>query len=232
MKKGSIWIFTGLLLIAAALCLTGYNFIESANADAASEEILSALLPQIPDDAAPAAGRPVNVITAPDAEYSDVEYPDYVLNPEMEMPEAVVDGYACIGVLRIPALDRELPVFSQWDYARLKAAPCRYTGSVYLDNMTVCAHNFNRHFGRLHDLSLGDTVTFTDMDGNLFVYRVGEVEILQPTAIEEMTDSDWDLTLFTCTVGGRTRVTVRCSRVRDIEAFSTGDAPGASRNTA
>ena len=31
-----------------------------------------------------------------------------------------------------------------------------------------------------------------------------------PTSVQEMTDGDWDLTLFTCTVGGKSRVTVRC----------------------
>ena len=38
------------------------------------------------------------------------------------------------------------------------------------------------------------------------------LEILQPTAVEEMTSGDYDLTLFTCTYGGATRFTVRCLR--------------------
>ena len=37
-----------------------------------------------------------------------------------------------------------------------------------------------------------------------------ELETLSPFAIEEMTGGNWDLTLFTCTVGGQYRVTVRC----------------------
>ena len=48
------------------------------------------------------------------------------------------------------------------------------------------------------------------MDGNVFRYEVVELETLMPTAIEEMTSGDWDLTLFTCTIGGGSRVTVRC----------------------
>ena len=51
------------------------------------------------------------------------------------------------------------------------------------------------------------------MDGNVFSYKVGEIITLQPEAVEEMTESDWDLTLFTCTIGGATRVTVRCEKV-------------------
>jgi len=38
-------------------------------------------------------------------------------------------------------------------------------------------------------------------------------EVLLPTAVEEMTAGEWDLTLFTCTLGGRSRVTVRCELV-------------------
>jgi len=39
------------------------------------------------------------------------------------------------------------------------------------------------------------------------------VETLMPTDIKEMTSGEFDLTLFTCTVGGQYRVTVRCDRV-------------------
>lgn len=31
-----------------------------------------------------------------------------------------------------------------------------------------------------------------------------------------MTDAHWDLTLFTCTYGGKSRVTVRCTRADGI----------------
>ena len=37
-----------------------------------------------------------------------------------------------------------------------------------------------------------------------------QVETLAPTAVDEMTGGDWDLTLFTCTYSGQARVTVRC----------------------
>ena len=37
---------------------------------------------------------------------------------------------------------------------------------------------------------------------------------LRPTAVEEMTSGTFDLTLFTCTYGGRSRITVYCDRLR------------------
>ena len=113
--------------------------------------------------------------------------PDYVLNPEMDMPQEEVDGQEYSGVLTIPALSLDLPVIGEWSYSNLRTAPCRYAGSVYLNNMVIAAHNYRSHFGRLKDLPQGEEVIFTDMDGNVFRYRTAEMEILSPFAVEEMT---------------------------------------------
>lgn len=191
-NKGKHLILLGLLLIAAALLLTGYNLYDALRAARAADQAaakLEALLPE----------------TAPNT-------PDYLLHPEMEMPVQEIDGVGYIGTLRVPALGLELPVISQWSYPMLKRAPCRYVGSAYLDNLVIAAHNYNSHFGGLKKLSPGDAVTFTDVDGNVFCYEVAALETLAPTAIEEMTDGGYALTLFTCTPGGASRVTVRCDR--------------------
>lgn len=44
----------------------------------------------------------------------------------------------------------------------------------------------------------GDEVSFTDMDGNVFLYEVALVETLMPAAIEEMESGGWALTMFNC----------------------------------
>ena len=41
------------------------------------------------------------------------------------------------------------------------------------------------------------------------IYKMVERETLNPTDIEGMESGNWDLTLFTCTVGGQSRVTIR-----------------------
>ena len=145
----------------------------------------------------------------------EVEIPDYLLNPDMEMPVENIDGIDYIGVLRIPTLELELPIISEWSYQKLKIAPCRYSGSAYQDDLIIAAHNYNSHFGNLKNLREGDTATFTDMDGNVFTYEMVELEILQPTDIEGMESGEWDLTLFTCTIGGSSRVTARFERVEN-----------------
>lgn len=147
----------------------------------------------------------------PEAEVREI--PDYLLNPNMEMPTKVTGGNSYIGTLEIPKLSLKLPIMSKWDYDKLKIAPCRYCGSAYLDNMVLCAHNYSRHFGRLKNLPIGSLIIFTDVDGNVFKYETVQLETLKPSAVMDMRTGDWDLTLFTCTIGGATRVTTRCVRV-------------------
>ena len=209
-KSGKICTGIGLLLLAAALFLTAYNLWGDARAGKTADTVLEQLMPEIEE-------RENNSLPElPSGESLEESYiPDYVLNSEMDMPEEEIDGHEYIGMLQIPALLLELPVISEWSYPNLKIAPCRYTGSVYRNNLVIAAHNYSSHFGHLKNLSQGDEITFTDMDGNVFRYEVAEIETLSPFAIEEMTSGDWDLTLFTCTVGGKSRVTVRCKLVND-----------------
>lgn len=161
--------------------------------------------------------KPAKNPTMPDQTVptEEIEIPDYILNPDMEMPVEHIDGQDYIGVLAIPGLELKLPVISEWSYPRLKIAPCRYAGSAYTGDLIISAHNYSSHFGKLNHLHVGDTVSFTDIDGNVFHYKVMEIYTLKPTAIEEMESGDWDLTLFTCTVGGQSRVTVRCDSVKE-----------------
>lgn len=202
-----ILISGGLLLIAAALCLTAYNFWDDQRAGRAAQQTLEQM-PQTAPEPQPPEPDAESAVSAPQP-----ELPGYILDPEMEMPTVEIDGLEYIGTLEIPALELTLPVVSQWSDASLKLAPCRYTGSAYLDDLIIAGHNYKRHFARLGELNVGDEVLFTDIDGNLFFYQVSELEQLAGTAVDEMEAGDWDLTLFTCTIGGKARVTVRCGRM-------------------
>ncbi len=201
-KISSVLIALGAALLFGALGLTVFNLRQSNAAGETAAQTVSALKATIPTDGDFYA-----------KEQPETETPDYRLNPEMEMPTVRIDDREYIGVLSIPALGRELPVISSWDYPGLRVAPCRYTGSAYTDDLVIAAHNYASHFGRLRELSQGDSIRFTDTDGNVFDYVVSELEILEPYAVSQMTEGDWDLTLFTCTPGGQYRVTLRCNRI-------------------
>ena len=190
--RGTVWINAGLLLIAAALFLSAYNEWESHEARDSARQVIAQLCDALPTE----AGEPT---TLPDV--------------RREMPVKTINGRDYIGVLSIPSLELELPVISQWDYPALKVAPCRYSGSLYQDNLIICAHNYASHFGKLKTLQPGDIVLFTDMDEHVVTFQMVERETLNPMDEEGMEAGDWDLTLFTCTIGGQTRVTIRLERV-------------------
>lgn len=118
--------------------------------------------------------------------------------------------------LSIPSIGLALPVMQQWSYPGLKIAPGRYSGSLYTDDLVIAGHNYARHFSPLTHLTVGTEVLFVDMNDNTWHYAVSDTEVLQPTQIEEMAvktpDSNWDLTLFTCTTTGQARYALRCVR--------------------
>lgn len=136
--------------------------------------------------------------------------PDYVLNPDMDMPEVDVDGISCIGTLEIPRLDLNLCVTSICSDENMKQLPCRYYGSIYKNNMVIIAHNYWFHFGRLNTLKSGDEVIFTDVSGNCFKYSVDAMDVVGPESVAEVTNGKWPLTLVTCTLDSQNRVVVRC----------------------
>ena len=223
-RKGSLWMAAGALLLAAALCLTVSNLWEERRAGEAAALVTRQLTAQAPAAQTPALSAP-ETITGPESvpapentpagETVPPQAPLYERYPEMEMPTAEIDSDRYIGLLNIPSLGLELPIMTDWSEQKLKLTPCRYAGSVYTDDLVIAGHNYRSHFGKLVNLTEGDEITFTDVDGNLFFYEVAARETLMPTAVEEMTSGDWDLTLFTCTFSGSNRTTLRCERVED-----------------
>lgn len=210
-RIGNILKGAGLILVTAAVLLLVYNLWDGDRARESEEAILAEYLQENK-----------KASESPDA--SDKEdkqnIPDYLLNPDMDMPEYTLKSLgdvACIGILEIPALDLELPVISSWSYSSLRLAPCRYSGSAYKGDLVIAAHNYQSHFGGLRTLPEGSEVFFTDAVGNRFSYYVAVTEALTPWSVDDMTSGEWPLTLFTCTLDSQNRVTVRCEYSEAME---------------
>lgn len=229
--KGKILWISGLALIAAALCLTVYNIRDGRRAESysrsAAESLFSVLEEKNEASASaasgvsaaaseePGTGEPVRTLppeqTVTEGQTVPAQtLPDHLAEPGVEMPSVEVDGMFYCALLEIPSVGISLPVCSDWSMDSLRFTPCRYSGSAYAEDMVIAAHNYKGHFSSLADVLPGDPVTLTDMDGNSFHYTVSAKEVLPPTAVGEVTDGAWPLTLFTCTVGGQNRVVVRC----------------------
>ena len=240
-RFGTVFLILGFAAAAAAVILTINNFKDDIEAGKSAladlhrmEEMLGidadgdGYIGDIPADeyyASHGIDRSGREQAADTARQAGQQAAIYELNPDMTMPTVEVDGHAYVGFVDIPAINRTLPVMDTWSYPNLKIAPNRFVGTAYAHDMIICAHNYDRHFGQIKTLEEGDEVTFTDVYGDKFIYEVSEVTILQPTDVDEMKDpDDWDLTLFTCTIGGATRVTVRCVMKESIPARWTSAA--------
>ena len=189
-KIGTLLMAIGYLMVAAAVVLFVLNNIEQQNAAKSTDELMPKLIKEIND------GQ------------------KNIVNPaeKSEMTVKKIDGFEYIGFVGIPKLGLELPVMSDWSEYRLKVAPCRYSGDLYDDDLVIMAHNYKVHFKNLDKLQAGDTVTFTDMDAVTTEYQVAALDMLHETDIEQMTAGEYDLTLFTCSYSGSSRITVRCDR--------------------
>lgn len=183
----------GAMLIVSAVVFFLYNNYEEYCAGKEAELLLNNIQSAISDDTVP---------------------PDLAENVESADSPMLIDGYEYIGVLSIAALDRELPVMAEWDYERLKMAPCRHFGSYETDDLVIAAHNYKSHFGYLSKLSVGDEILFTDMDGVEIRYGVVlEPKRINDTEVDMVQNSGYDLVLYTCTFDGNARVAVFCNRI-------------------
>ncbi len=182
-NKGILLIIIGCVLLSVAGGWYAYNIIEDRNAGKQSAEILNKF--EIISNSAGA---------------------------DEKDPVIVVENDTFCGKITVEKLGIELPVYNEWNYTRLKKAPCRYTGTISTDDIIIAAHNFKNHFGTLNKLEIDDEITFTDACGTIHYYKVCQLTTLDGTAVTDMRSGGWDLTLFTCTKGGEQRVTVRCER--------------------
>jgi len=202
--------FIGVLFMLAAIAMIGgagwLIYANDAEETMAAQSADSVVATMINGDAAmgyePIDTTPMQATPEPE-----------VLTEVPEMTTMIIDGDEYIGYLELPTIEIKLPIMSDWNYVQLKKAPCRYWGSAYDNSMVICAHNYERHFGLISTLEIGAPVQFVDADGNIYKYVVAKHEILERTGVDEMLEEDWDLTLFTCTYGGASRVTVRLKRV-------------------
>jgi sortase A len=218
-KFGCFFTVIGVLFLIASILLCIYNMWDTKRADETAAAALEILVSN--NSRISAREETSETGTVPEKEETQTSggsgeedaIPDYQLNPDMDKPMQEANGQQYIGVIDIEGISVSLPVISDWDYQKLKIAPCRYFGSAYQPGFVIMAHNYAGHFGKLDTLSYGSRVTFTDVDGNIFEYEVADIEILERTDVEDMKSDAWDLTLFTCTVGGVSRVTVRCVKV-------------------
>ena len=201
-KAGLILIALGVLLTFCAGGWLTWNEEDERRADTAAQTALQALTEAL--DAETSGGK------LTENPKTDVQNPA----EETKMPVIWVDGVAYIGTLSIPELGLELPVQAECTEEGLKNSPCRYWGTLESRDLVIAGHNYKRHFTPVKNLKPGAKILFRDAESRDYEFVVSAVETVAGTDVEAMiaNSGDWDMTLFTCTYGGRDRVAIRCVR--------------------
>jgi len=204
-KCSFVFIVFGTILIAAALTLCIYNVYKDKQSGQLAQDVLTQLKSEI-------------IVTQPSTE----QKLDEIISKQTDIfaekrqnnkiSDTKINNNSYIGYISMPTLELELPVMTEWSYSSLDFSPCRYSGSPYENNLIIAAHNYGSHFRRISQLNSGDPIYFTDVNGVVYEYQTVYSELISGNDANAMlTDADnsWDLTLFTCTLDGRSRFTVR-----------------------
>ena len=106
-----------------------------------------------------------------------------------------------LGTLKIPAINLTVKVYQGTDSTALKKGAGHFTNtSIWDGNACFAGHNrgVNNHFGKIHTLEAGDTITLTTMLGTrtYAVTSVEKVSVNDSSGTAPTTDNR--VTLYTC----------------------------------
>ncbi len=85
-----------------------------------------------------------------------------------------IDGADFVGVIEMPRYESTLPVSSDWGH--LTKYPCRFSGSIYDRTIQIGATSQKGQYDFYREISVGDTVIFTDVEGNRYTYTVTNLQ--------------------------------------------------------
>ena len=105
-----------------------------------------------------------------------------------------VDGVDFVGIIEFPQYASVLPVSADW--GGISHYPCRLEGSIYDKTMQIGATTQKGQYDFYRDLSVGDTVLFTDAEGNRFTYAITSLRYEKHADQAALQQKDAALTLF------------------------------------
>lgn len=105
-----------------------------------------------------------------------------------------IDGTNFAGILEMPKYGSALPVCADW--GKVTKYPCRFNGSIYDRSIQIGATTQAGQYDFYREISVGDPVFFTDMEGNRFSYTVSGIRHEAHTDQAALHKEDAALTLF------------------------------------
>ena len=105
-----------------------------------------------------------------------------------------IDGKNFVGILEMPKYGSSLPVCADW--GKVTKYPCRFSGSLYDRSIQIGATTQAGQYDFYQDISVGDSLLYTDMEGNRFSYTVRDIRYEKHADQAALQQVDADLTLF------------------------------------
>lgn len=105
-----------------------------------------------------------------------------------------IDETDFVGLLELPQHDSVLPVGAEWGNS--SKYPCCFSGSVYDRTMQIGATSQKGQYDFYRNISVGDNVFFTDMEGNRYSYAVKDIRYEKSVNQSTLQYKETSLTLF------------------------------------
>ncbi len=175
-KKGlpiqKICITAGLCLLVVAIALFGWWSISISRSEKQAQSYVDRLQALV--------ARPQDAVPAP--------------RGNNDMPALSVSGTDFVGIIELPDYNSVLPVGGDW--GKVSKHPCRFDGSVYDGTLQIGATTQKGQYNFYRELSVGDKVVYTDMEGNRYTYMITSVRNEKHVDKEALERDDAQLTLF------------------------------------
>lgn len=162
----------GIILLVATACITGFRQWEIhayAEKSTAYVQTLRSLLPEVQG-------------AVPEARYDNT------------MAAFSVEETDFIGILEMPRFGAAMPVGAAWGQSA--KYPCHFDGSVYNRTLQLGGTTQKGQFDFYREISVGDVLYFTDVEGNRFAYRVEDIRYEKHADQSALRRREADLKLF------------------------------------
>lgn len=124
------------------------------------------------------------------------------------MPVLSMAGTDFVGILEVPSANCTLPVSADWGQS--SQFPCRFAGSLYDGSLQLGSTTQAGQFDFYRQLSVGDSLFFTDMTGNRYGYAITDICYRQHADSETLGSKDADLTIFIKNIYGFDYIILFC----------------------
>lgn len=133
-----------------------------------------------------------------------------------------INGYKVIGIIKIPKIDLEYPILETTTVETLNLSITKFWGKEIneIGNVTLAGHNnlSGVKFGKIKKLKVGDIIELTDIQNVTLKYEIFKTYVIDPNDISCILpeqEGTREITLITCTTGGKNRYIVKARQIKN-----------------